>query len=153
MGPTAWWDALPPSSRIDPAVASALACRPERSSILPGAARATTQLGIVRSRRRDVPQIDDRGFVVPDAAPHRIGILRAHLEEDAGKLLHEAPGGQSIDFSIVDLNRAGTPLIEIVSEPDMRSSDEAYAYLTKPIETEALLRHLQSALRLTGLST
>ena len=54
-----------------------------------------------------------------------IGITRAHLEEDAGKNIHEG------DFSKVDLNRAGTPLLEIVSEPDMRSSDEAIAYLKK----------------------
>lgn len=55
----------------------------------------------------------------------RIGITRLHLEEDAGKLTHE-PGG-----SLVDLNRTGTPLIEIVSEPDLRSPEEAYAYLEK----------------------
>lgn len=55
----------------------------------------------------------------------RIGITRAHLEEDAGKNLHE--DGRSL----VDLNRAGTPLLEIVSEPDMRSSDEAVSYLKK----------------------
>ena len=55
----------------------------------------------------------------------KIGITRAHLEEDAGKNMHEG------DHSKVDLNRAGTPLLEIVSEPDMRSSDEAIAYLKK----------------------
>lgn len=55
----------------------------------------------------------------------RIGITRAHLEEDAGKNNHES------DRSLVDLNRAGTPLLEIVSEPDLRSSDEAVAYLKK----------------------
>jgi aspartyl-tRNA(Asn)/glutamyl-tRNA(Gln) amidotransferase subunit B len=54
-----------------------------------------------------------------------IGITRAHLEEDAGKNIHEG------EYSKVDLNRAGTPLLEIVSEPDMRSSDEAIAYLKK----------------------
>jgi aspartyl-tRNA(Asn)/glutamyl-tRNA(Gln) amidotransferase subunit B len=56
-----------------------------------------------------------------------IGITRIHMEEDAGKLLHDAGG----DSSRVDLNRACTPLLEIVSEPDMRSSDEAIAYLKK----------------------
>jgi aspartyl-tRNA(Asn)/glutamyl-tRNA(Gln) amidotransferase subunit B len=50
-----------------------------------------------------------------------VRIRRAHLEEDAGKLLHEAPGGFKIDHSIVDLNRAGTPLLEIVTEPDLSS--------------------------------
>ncbi|MEK7388273.1 MAG: Asp-tRNA(Asn)/Glu-tRNA(Gln) amidotransferase subunit GatB [Elusimicrobiota bacterium] len=58
-----------------------------------------------------------------------VGITRIHMEEDAGKLLHDI-GGQKIDGSYVDLNRAGVPLVEIVSEPDMRSSDEAYAYLS-----------------------
>ncbi len=60
--------------------------------------------------------------------PRRIGILRAHLEEDAGKLLHEWPGGAPIDFSIVDLNRAGTPLLEIVTAPDFRAADEVVAF-------------------------
>ena len=57
-----------------------------------------------------------------------IGITRAHLEEDTGKLGHELPGGAHYDGSLVDLNRAGTPLLEIVSEPDMSSADEAVAY-------------------------
>ena len=61
--------------------------------------------------------------------PKRIGITRAHMEEDAGKLLH-GEGAQS-GTSFVDLNRACTPLLEIVSEPDMRSADEAIAYLKK----------------------
>src|SRR5688572_13167325 len=56
-----------------------------------------------------------------------IGITRAHLEEDAGKSLHEDFRG----MTGIDLNRAGTPLLEIVSEPDMRSSKEAVAYLKK----------------------
>jgi aspartyl-tRNA(Asn)/glutamyl-tRNA(Gln) amidotransferase subunit B len=56
---------------------------------------------------------------------HGIRILRIHMEEDAGKLMHEH------DVSLVDLNRAGTPLVEIVSEPDIRSSEEASAYLTR----------------------
>ncbi|MCC6739013.1 MAG: Asp-tRNA(Asn)/Glu-tRNA(Gln) amidotransferase subunit GatB [Planctomycetia bacterium] len=58
-----------------------------------------------------------------------IGITRIHLEEDAGKLIHpETEGTAGVSF--VDLNRAGVPLVEIVSEPDMRSPEEAYAYLT-----------------------
>ncbi len=60
----------------------------------------------------------------------RIGITRAHLEEDAGKLVHAgADGIAGSTYSLVDLNRAGTPLLEIVSEPDIRSSDEAKAYM------------------------
>lgn len=64
-------------------------------------------------------------FINVDGNEKRVGITRAHLEEDAGKNTHE------IDRSLVDLNRSGTPLLEIVSEPDMRSSDEAVAYLKK----------------------
>lgn len=66
----------------------------------------------------------------------RIGITRIHLEEDAGKLNH----GRG--YSLVDLNRQGTPLIEIVSEPDIRTPDEAYAYLEK----------LKSIVQYTGVS-
>jgi aspartyl-tRNA(Asn)/glutamyl-tRNA(Gln) amidotransferase subunit B len=66
----------------------------------------------------------------------RIGITRAHLEEDTGKLVH------GDGFSLVDLNRAGVPLLEIVSEPDLRSPEEARVYLTK----------LQSILRYLGVS-
>ena len=62
-----------------------------------------------------------------EGATKRIGITRAHLEEDAGKSLHEAFHGATG----IDLNRAGTPLIEIVSEPDIRTSTEAVAYLKK----------------------
>lgn len=56
----------------------------------------------------------------------RIGITRLHMEEDAGKLTHTGNG-----YSLVDYNRQGTPLIEIVSEPDIRTADEAYAFLEK----------------------
>jgi aspartyl-tRNA(Asn)/glutamyl-tRNA(Gln) amidotransferase subunit B len=60
----------------------------------------------------------------------RIGVTRVHMEDDAGKSLHD--GFRDSDrYTYVDLNRSGTPLIEIVSEPDMRSPDEAYAYLTE----------------------
>lgn len=58
-----------------------------------------------------------------------IGITRIHLEEDAGKLLHEI-GSRQLDYSLADYNRTGIPLMEIVSEPDMRSPQEAAAYLT-----------------------
>jgi aspartyl-tRNA(Asn)/glutamyl-tRNA(Gln) amidotransferase subunit B len=60
----------------------------------------------------------------------RIGVTRIHLEDDAGKSIHD--GFKDSDrYTYVDLNRSGTPLIEIVSEPDLRSSDEAYEYLTE----------------------
>jgi aspartyl-tRNA(Asn)/glutamyl-tRNA(Gln) amidotransferase subunit B len=57
--------------------------------------------------------------------PRRIGIIRVHLEEDAGKLMHAEGGGHT---SIVDLNRTGTPLLEVVSEPDVRTAEEARVY-------------------------
>ena len=65
--------------------------------------------------------------IVIDGTEKVIGVTRAHLEEDAGKSLHENFQG----MSGIDLNRAGTPLLEIVSEPDMRSAQEAVAYLKK----------------------
>ncbi|MBW8349404.1 Asp-tRNA(Asn)/Glu-tRNA(Gln) amidotransferase subunit GatB [Bacillus sp. IITD106] len=71
-----------------------------------------------------------------DGVKKKIGITRLHLEEDAGKLTHKEDG------SLVDLNRAGTSLIEIVSEPDIRSPQEAYAYLEK----------LKSIIQYTGVS-
>jgi aspartyl-tRNA(Asn)/glutamyl-tRNA(Gln) amidotransferase subunit B len=64
------------------------------------------------------------------AGPKRIGITRLHLEEDAGKSLHEGFAG-SRESTAIDLNRSGVPLIEIVSEPDITSSSEAYEYLTR----------------------
>ncbi|NOS89371.1 MAG: Asp-tRNA(Asn)/Glu-tRNA(Gln) amidotransferase subunit GatB, partial [Methylococcaceae bacterium] len=70
-----------------------------------------------------------------DGVSKRIGVTRAHLEEDAGKSLHENFHG----LSGIDLNRAGTPLLEIVSEPDMRSAKEAVAYMRKLHE---LVRYL-----------
>jgi aspartyl-tRNA(Asn)/glutamyl-tRNA(Gln) amidotransferase subunit B len=71
----------------------------------------------------DLPLCHDGAFEIPgeDGSPRRVRIRRAHLEEDAGKLLHDAPGGFPIPHSIVDLNRAGTPLLEIVTEPDLSS--------------------------------
>jgi len=74
--------------------------------------------------------------VLDDGTRKRIGITRAHLEEDAGKSLHEGLPG----VSGIDLNRAGTPLIEIVSEPDMRSAKEAVAYMKK---VHTLVRYLE----------
>ncbi len=69
--------------------------------------------------------------------PKRVGIIRAHLEEDAGKSMHDEAAGQS--DSRIDLNRTGTPLLEIVSKPDMRSPAEAKAFLT---ELKLLLTYL-----------
>lgn len=63
-----------------------------------------------------------------DGADKRIGITRVHMEEDAGKLVHQGTISTT-PFSLVDYNRTGVPLIEIVSEPDMASADEAVAYL------------------------
>ncbi len=71
-----------------------------------------------------------------DGQTKRIGVTRAHLEEDAGKSLHEDFHG----LTGIDLNRAGTPLLEIVSEPDMRSAKEAVAYMRKIHE---LVRYLE----------
>ena len=68
--------------------------------------------------------------IVLNDTPKRLRITRIHMEDDAGKSIHD--GFRDSDkYSYVDLNRCGTPLIEIVSEPDMRSSDEAHAYLSE----------------------
>jgi aspartyl-tRNA(Asn)/glutamyl-tRNA(Gln) amidotransferase subunit B len=74
--------------------------------------------------------------VLDDGAHKRVGVTRAHLEEDAGKSLHEGLPG----VTGIDLNRAGTPLVEIVSEPDMRSAKEAVAYMKK---VHTLVRYLE----------
>jgi aspartyl-tRNA(Asn)/glutamyl-tRNA(Gln) amidotransferase subunit B len=66
--------------------------------------------------------------ITADGVKKNIGITRIHLEEDAGKLLH-AIGSRELDYSLVDFNRTGVPLMEIVSEPDMRTPEEAYQYL------------------------
>jgi aspartyl-tRNA(Asn)/glutamyl-tRNA(Gln) amidotransferase subunit B len=74
-------------------------------------------------------------IVLDDGTTKRIGVTRAHLEEDAGKSMHEGLAG----LTGVDLNRAGTPLIEIVSEPELRSAKEAVAYMKK---VHTLVRYL-----------
>jgi len=66
-----------------------------------------------------------------DIGGKRVGITRLHLEEDAGKNIHEETGGAAAASSFVDLNRAGVPLVEIVSEPDLRTPEEAFEYLTR----------------------
>jgi aspartyl-tRNA(Asn)/glutamyl-tRNA(Gln) amidotransferase subunit B len=80
----------------------------------------------------------ERGYVeiVVDGKIKRIGITRIHLEEDAGKNLHQTETGSSL----VDLNRAGTPLMEIVSEPDIRTAEEASEYLKK---LRSILRYIE----------
>ena len=85
----------------------------------------------------------EHGYVdiAVDGAAKRIGVTRVHMEDDAGKSIHD--GFKDSDrYSYVDLNRSGTPLIEIVSEPDMRSSAEAYAYLTEVKAGAAIHRSL-----------
>ena len=86
----------------------------------------------------ELPIVHD-GYVdveIDEETVQRIGITRAHLEEDAGKSLHEDFHG----MTGIDLNRAGTPLLEIVSEPDMRSAKEAVAYMKK---LHSLVRYLE----------
>jgi aspartyl-tRNA(Asn)/glutamyl-tRNA(Gln) amidotransferase subunit B len=86
----------------------------------------------------ELPIVHD-GYIdidLEDGSSKRIGITRAHLEEDAGKSLHEDFHGATG----IDLNRAGTPLLEIVSEPDLRSAREAVAYMKK---IHALVRYLE----------
>lgn len=87
---------------------------------------------------QDAQPIGENGWIEieVDGVKKKIGIERIHLEEDAGKLTH------GMDGSLVDYNRQGTPLIEIVSEPDIRSPEEAYAYLEK----------LKSIIQYTGVS-
>jgi aspartyl-tRNA(Asn)/glutamyl-tRNA(Gln) amidotransferase subunit B len=86
----------------------------------------------------DLPTVEHGKLEITmkDGTTKVIGVTRAHLEEDAGKSLHEDFDG----CSGIDLNRAGTPLLEIVSEPDMRSAEEALAYL-KTLHT--LVKYLE----------
>jgi len=94
----------------------------------------------------DVPLMDERGQLVEEdgggVVGGRIGIIRAHLEEDAGKLLHEAPGGHRIEGSIADWNRAGVPLLEIVTQPDFTSADRVVSFA----------RQLRNLCRFLGVS-
>lgn len=80
----------------------------------------------------DLP-ICEHGYldVEVDGEVSRIRITRAHMEEDAGKLVHHGSSITTADYSLVDYNRTGTPLLEIVSEPDMRSAKQAVAYMEK----------------------
>ena len=74
--------------------------------------------------------------LLPDGSERVVGITRAHLEEDAGKSVHDAYAG----LTAIDLNRAGTPLLEVVSEPDLKSPEEAAAYFR---QMHALVRYLR----------
>ena len=78
----------------------------------------------------DMPLCADGAFdlSLSDGTTKRIGIIRAHLEEDTGKLGHELPGGLHFDGSLVDLNRAGTPLLEVVTAPDFATSEEVVLF-------------------------
>lgn len=87
---------------------------------------------------QDKTPICNGGFIhikLKDGSSKKVGITRIHMEEDAGKSMHD----QDLYDTLVDYNRAGVPLIEIVSEPDMRSADEAYAYVA---EMRKLVRYL-----------
>ncbi|MCY2954740.1 MAG: Asp-tRNA(Asn)/Glu-tRNA(Gln) amidotransferase subunit GatB [Planctomycetota bacterium] len=92
----------------------------------------------------DLPLCSSGTFDIPDddGSTKTIRIRRAHLEEDAGKLIHEAPGGHPIDYTIVDLNRAGTPLLEIVTEPDF----------TTPRQVTTFAQELQKIVQYLGVS-
>ena len=80
----------------------------------------------------DKPIAENGEITVPDGngAPKRIGVTRLHLEEDAGKSVHDG-FADSVSRTYIDLNRCGTPLVEIVSEPDLRTPEEAFEYLTR----------------------
>lgn len=88
---------------------------------------------------QDKTPICTNGYIeikTKDGAERKIGITRIHMEEDAGKSMHD----QDLYDTLIDLNRAGVPLIEIVSEPDIWSGEEAYLYLT---EIKKLLKYLE----------
>ncbi|HMH14746.1 MAG TPA: Asp-tRNA(Asn)/Glu-tRNA(Gln) amidotransferase subunit GatB [Edaphobacter sp.] len=74
----------------------------------------------------EVPALDAAGAAITK----RIGVTRLHMEEDAGKSVHDG-FADSVNRTYIDLNRCGTPLVEIVSEPDLRTADEVFEYLTK----------------------
>ncbi|WRO23438.1 Asp-tRNA(Asn)/Glu-tRNA(Gln) amidotransferase subunit GatB [Metallumcola ferriviriculae] len=89
----------------------------------------------------DLP-ICEHGYldIEVDGKTKRIGITRLHMEEDAGKLVHQGTAIVESNSSLVDYNRTGVPLVEIVSEPDMRSAEEAKAYLEK---VKAILQYTE----------
>ena len=92
----------------------------------------------------DLPLCFDGELTIPadGGGTVRVGIIRAHLEEDTGRLVHELPGGRHYDGSLVDLNRAGTPLLEIVTHPDLTSAEDAVTFA----------RELRNICRFLGVS-
>ena len=78
----------------------------------------------------DLPLCHDGEFMIrtDEGDDRRIGIIRAHLEEDTGKLGHDLPGGSTFEGSLVDLNRAGTPLLEIVTHPDFDRAEDVVTF-------------------------
>ncbi len=91
----------------------------------------------------EVPAFDASGAAITK----RIGVTRLHMEEDAGKSIHDG-FADSVSKTYIDLNRCGTPLVEIVSEPDLRTADEVFEYLTKL--KEILLYHRRERLQHGG---
>ena len=113
-------------------IGTALHCRDP--AVAPSTARTTsipTMPKDYQISQYDEPINVDGWLELPDG--YRVGIERAHMEEDTGKTTHVGGGGRihEADHSLVDYNRAGVPLVEIVSAPDMRSSDQARAYATE----------------------
>ena len=115
---------------------------------LPNSVNLTERIIIIRtcrkiSRRLNlICQFVHYGFldVEVEGEKKHIRITRAHMEEDAGKLVHHGNSITDSDYSLVDYNRTGTPLLEIVSEPDMRSAKEAVAYMEK---LRAILQYVE----------
>jgi len=145
-----WYDAAP-NSLVDPVVAALPGVLPVMNkravemSIMVGLALSCTIATYSKWDRKnyyypdlpkgyqisqyDLPLCGDGAIDIPTAnGTKRIGIIRAHLEEDTGKLGHELPGGHAYAGSLVDLNRAGTPLLEIVTEPDFDAADDVVAF-------------------------
>ena len=103
-----------------------------RHPLRAGSTGRTTSIRTCRRtiRSRSTPsRSTSAGYLdLPDGS--RVGIVRAHIEEDTGKTTHMGGGGRihDADYSLVDYNRAGVPLVEIVSEPDIRSAEQARLY-------------------------
>lgn len=142
---------LPPNSAIDPVVAALPGALPVMNreavelSIMVGLALGCTIAPRSKWDRKnyyypdlpkgyqisqyDEPLCYDGSLRIPGAAgPKDIGIIRAHLEEDTGKLGHELPGGGRFEGSLVDLNRAGVPLLEIVTQPDFDDAEDVVTF-------------------------